>query len=74
MAEGGSDRKMTTSPNKSDTLAARITTLETHIAHQDQVIDELSTVLAQQWKKVSEVANKLQQINLKMEKLDGDLG
>ena len=74
MAVGGSDRKMTTSPNKTDALLARITILETHVAHQGQAIEELSTVLAQQWENINEVASKLQQINLKMENLEGDFG
>ena len=74
MAEGGSVRKMTTSPNETDALLARITILETHVAHQDEVIEELSTVLAQQWENINEVASKLHQIQLKIEKLDEDFG
>ena len=74
MAVGGSDRKMTTSPNKTDALLARITILETHVTHQDQIIEELSAVLTQHWENINEVASKLQQLTLKMKKLDGDFG
>ena len=65
---------MRTSPNKTDALLARITILETHVAHHDQIIEELSAVLTQHWENMNEVAGKLQQLNLKMEKLDGDFG
>ncbi|MEE2662367.1 MAG: SlyX family protein [Pseudomonadota bacterium] len=65
---------MTTSPNETDALLARITILETHVAHQDEVIEELSTVLAQQCENINEVASKLHQIQLKIEKLDEDFG
>jgi len=74
MAVGDSGNKMTTSRNRTDAILARITTLETHVAHQDQVIDELSSVLTQQWEKVNEVAEKLEQIKRSIEKLNGDFG
>ena len=65
---------MTTNPNKTDALLARITILETHVTHQDQIIEELSAVLTQHWENINEVTSKLQQLTLKMEKLDGDFG
>lgn len=41
------------------TLSRRIDELEIHLAHQDQVIDDLSKTIAKQWRDIEELTRKL---------------
>jgi len=40
-------------------LERRIADLETRAAHQDEVIEDLSSVLAKQWKEISDLNDKI---------------
>ena len=41
------------------TLTARIDELEIHLAHQDQIIDDLNTALARQWTEIEGMSRLL---------------
>ncbi|RUT35114.1 SlyX family protein [Arsenicitalea aurantiaca] len=45
-----------------DSLDERIATLETHIAYQDQTIEDLSAALAAQWKAIDALQRRLDRL------------
>ncbi|MGB0631758.1 MAG: SlyX family protein [Alphaproteobacteria bacterium] len=64
-------------PHPEDTNA-RLDALEAHIAHQDQVIEELSEVAAKQWSEIAALKERLEQLRNKFREMeagmDGDPG
>lgn len=40
-------------------LSDRIDEMEIHLAHQDQVIDDLNTVIARQWNEIEAMSRRL---------------
>ena len=61
-----------------DNTQARLDALEAHIAHQDQVIEELSDVAAKQWTEIARLTEQLDRLKNKVEAfeagMDGDSG
>jgi SlyX protein len=45
-----------------ETLTQRIDALETHIAHQDQTIEDLNTAITDQWKQIEELAYRVSRL------------
>jgi len=41
------------------TIDARLDTLEVRVAHQDQVIDDLNTVIVAQWSKIDQALGRI---------------
>jgi SlyX protein len=48
----------------------RIADLEASVAHQDKVIEELSDVLAQQWKEISSLIDKFRLLRNSIQELE----
>lgn len=61
-----------------DDIQTRLDALEAHIAHQDQVIEELSDVAAKQWSEIARLNDHLERLKNKVEAfetgMDGDPG
>jgi SlyX protein len=51
-------------------LQKRVDQLETHIAHQDQLIEELSDVAARQWTEIEALTERLDQLKSKFQDLE----
>lgn len=48
----------------------RLDDLETRVAHQDKVIEDLSDVLAKQWKEISDLNTKIDYLKNKLQELE----
>ena len=48
----------------------QVNTLETHIAHQEKLIEELSEVTAKQWQEISALSNQLQKLSDKLKAIE----
>ncbi len=48
----------------------RLHDLETRVAHQDKVIEDLSDVLAKQWKEISDLNNRIDYLKNKLRELE----
>ncbi|NKB21139.1 MAG: SlyX protein [Alphaproteobacteria bacterium] len=53
--------------------AERLDTLEVRIAHQDQIIDELSQVSAKQWSEISGLNEQIDLLKNKLQELENGL-
>ncbi|WLR92717.1 SlyX family protein [Shinella zoogloeoides] len=53
---------MTTPALPDETQAQRLASLEEHIAHQANTIDELSDQLAEQWRVIEQLRSKLDRL------------
>ena len=51
-------------------VTARLDHLETHIAHQNSVIDELSDVSIKQWAEIRKLADRLANLQHKLHELE----
>ena len=51
----------------------RVNTLETHIAHQEKLIEELSEVTAKQWQEISALSNQLERLSDKLKAIEGGM-
>ena len=45
-----------------ETLTQRIDALETHVAHQDQTIEDLNAALTDQWKQIEDLTYRLSRL------------
>ncbi|MCZ4280420.1 SlyX family protein [Kiloniella laminariae] len=54
----------------SEELVMRIDTLESHVAEQEQVIHDLSDVLAKQWQKIETLSRRLDQVQHLLDELE----
>lgn len=48
----------------------RVADLESRVAHQDKVIEELSDVLAKQWKEISDLNDKIGYLKNTLQELE----
>lgn len=51
----------------------RVNTLETYIAHQEKLIEELSEVTAKQWQEISALSNQLERLSDKLKAIEGGM-
>ncbi len=51
-------------------ITARLDDLETHIAHQNSVIDELSDVSIKQWAEIRKLTDRLAHLQHKLQELE----
>ena len=54
-------------------IAARLDSLESHIAHQESLIDELSDIAQRQWKEIEALGEKLGYLKGKLEAVEDGL-
>lgn len=52
---------------------SRLDALEAHIAHQDQVIEELSEVAAKQWTEIAELRDRLDRLKDKFQEMESGM-
>ena len=64
--------------SEQDDTQTRLDSLEAHIAHQDQVIEELSDVAVKQWAEITRLNEQIERLKNKVEafetEMDGDPG
>ena len=53
--------------SEQDDTQTRLEALEAHIAHQDQVIEELSDVAAKQWAEITRLNEQIERLKNKVE-------
>ena len=53
--------------SKQDDTQTQLDALEAHIAHQDQVIEELSDVAAKQWEEITRLNEQIERLKNKVE-------
>lgn len=53
-------------------LTARIDTLETRLAHQDQVIDDLNAVTTEQWAQIDTLKRQIDQLRDHVQELESN--
>ena len=54
-------------------LAARLTELESHIAHQDGTIDDLNEMVNQQWAEIETLRRDLAELRARLSRVEGDV-
>ena len=54
-------------------LINRIDTLETHIAHQDGIIEELNDLSSKQWVEIHKLNDRFDHLNNKFSELERDI-
>ena len=54
-------------------LINRIDTLETHIAHQDGIIEELNDLSSKQWVEIQKLNDRFDHLNNKFSELERDI-
>ena len=54
-------------------LAARLTALESHIAHQDGTIDDLNEMVNQQWAEIETLRRDLAELRARLSRVEGDV-
>jgi SlyX protein len=59
--------------NEFDELAARLTALESHIAHQDGAIDDLNEMVNRQWAEIETLRRDLAELRARLTRVEGDL-
>ncbi|MDE1173678.1 MAG: SlyX family protein [Parvibaculaceae bacterium] len=56
------------------TPGERIDALEMHLAHQDQIVEELNKTIAMQWRQIDELTRKLTQLGKHVLELEDKAG
>ncbi len=56
-----------------DELAARLTALESHIAHQDGTIDDLNEMVNKQWAEIEALKRDLAELRARLGRAESDL-
>jgi SlyX protein len=56
--------------NESLDIIRRLDDLETHIAHQDSIIEELNDVSIKQWAEIQKLNDRLDRLKNKLEELE----
>ena len=59
--------------NEAATLNARIETLETRIAYQDQIIEDLNKSVTEQWKQVESLAKQVDRLTDRVKDVEGNV-
>ena len=59
--------------NSQSAMQDRVNILETYIAHQEKLIEELSEVTAKQWQEISTLSNQLQRLSDKLKTIEGGM-
>jgi len=54
-------------------MQARLDTLEAHIAHQDQVLEELSDVATKQWSEITALKERLERLNNRFQEMEAGI-
>ena len=52
---------------ETDDVQTRLDALEAHVAHQDQMIEELSDVAAKQWAEITRLNEQIERLKNKVE-------
>ena len=55
--------------NEAET-ASRIVTLEVRVAHQDRVIEDLNTLVTEQWKQIDALAKQVQRMTDRLQRVE----
>ena len=64
---------MSESPDLSE-LSERLMALESHIAHQDGIIDDLNDMVNQQWSAIEGLKRDLAELRARLARVEGDIG
>lgn len=56
------------------TLAARLTELEIHVSHQDQIIEDLSDIARRQWDEIETLRRGLEKQTALLQEFGGEAG
>ena len=56
--------------SEQDDTQTRLDSLEAHIAHQDQVIEELSDVAVKQWAEITRLNEQIERLKNKVEAVE----
>ena len=59
--------------NEFDELAARLTALESHIAHQDGTIEDLNEMVNKQWTETEALRRDLAELRARLARVEGDI-
>jgi SlyX protein len=54
-------------------MQARLDTLEAHIAHQDQVLEDLSDVATKQWSEITALKERLERLNNRFQEMEAGI-
>jgi len=55
--------------NEAET-ASRIVTLEVRVAHQDRVIEDLNTLVTEQWKQIDALAKQVERMTDRLQRVE----
>ena len=64
---------MSESPDLSE-LSERLMALESHIAHQDGIIDDLNDMVNQQWSAIEGLKRDLAELRSRLTRVEDDIG
>ena len=53
--------------HKIEALEARLDTLETRIAHQDQMIEDLNSTITDQWKQIEALSRQVKRLDAQLQ-------
>ena len=59
--------------NKAPDIHQRLDELETHVTHQDSVIDELSEVSLKQWTEIKTLTDQLNHLTHKLQEVENGI-
>ena len=59
---------------ETEALTARIDTLETRLAHQDRMLEDLSTTITTQWKEIENLTRQIARLGDQMQDLRDGAG
>jgi len=59
--------------NDARDLQQRLTALESHLAHQDGTIEDLSEMVNKQWTEIETMRRKVSQLQARLARIEGDL-
>jgi SlyX protein len=56
--------------NDAELLTARIDTLETRVAYQDQMLEDLNATIAAQWKQIDALAREVRRLSDRVQQVE----
>lgn len=59
--------------NESNDLQQRLVALESHIAHQDGIIEDLNGMVNRQWAEIETMQRKISRLEERLSRAEGDL-
>ena len=60
--------------HKIEALETRIETLETRVAHQDQMLEDLNATITDQWKQIESLTRKLARLDEQLQDVRSSAG